>query len=103
VVLVKIIKLSNPRTINGKEYTKLELNFDNLTGRDLINAHKETTAMGDNSPVNEFSKTYLAAVAARAAKVKTDDILDLPARDFTNITIMVQNFLFGMDPVEPKV
>ena len=94
--------MSKPITINDKEYTELKLRFDDLTGRDLIKANAEAATLGSNSPVNEFNKAYLAAVAAKAAKLKTDDILDLPALDFTNVTLVTQNFLFGMGSVTPQ-
>ncbi|ABO49748.1 hypothetical protein Dred_1214 [Desulforamulus reducens MI-1] len=93
---MKII-FKKPFNFEGKDYMDLDLDMDALTGRDLINANKEAVALGDASPVNEFSKTYLAAVAAKAAKVPVDMILSLPASDFTSLTLQVQNFLFGME------
>lgn len=89
----KKVELSKPYSFEGKEYTKLELDFDSLTGQDVINAEKEVRALGDRSPVAEFSKTYQAVMAAKAAKVPVDLIMKLPAKDFTRITILVQDFL----------
>jgi len=89
----KKVELSKPYSFEDKEYTKLELDFDSLTGQDVINAEKKVRALGDSSPVAEFSKTYQAVVAAKAAKVPVDLIMKLPAKDFTRITILVQNFL----------
>ncbi|GAV24810.1 hypothetical protein ciss_07430 [Carboxydothermus islandicus] len=88
----KII-FSKPCVFEGKEYTEIILDFESLTGQDLINASNQARALGDNSPVLELSKTYLAVIAAKAAKVPVDMILALPAKDFTNVTLSVQNFL----------
>lgn len=90
-----IIELSRPVVLNGQEYTKLELDLDSITGRDLIKAEVEARVIAGPSPVSELSKPYNAVVAAKAAKVPVDTILDLPAKDFTTVTMMVQDFLLG--------
>ncbi len=88
------IKLSKPYTFEGKEYTELKLDFDVLTGRDMIIAEAEVRVIADPAPVAELSKSYLAVMAAKAARVPVDLILGLPAKDFSKVTIEVQNFLF---------
>lgn len=87
------ITLSTTYTFEGKEYAELTFDFDSLTGRDVINAEKEARALGDNSPLPEFSKTYQAVLAAKAAKVPVDMIMSLNGKDFTRVTVLVQNFL----------
>lgn len=87
------IALSTTYTFEGKEYAELTFDFDSLTGRDVINAEKEARALGDNSPLPEFSKTYQAVLAAKAAKVPVDMIMSLNGKDFTRVTVLVQNFL----------
>lgn len=89
------VVLSKPVTFDGVEYGFLSLNYDDLTGQDIINATKEAKALGDDSPVAELSKTYLAVIVAKAAKVPVDMILSLPAKDFTKATMFVQDFLLG--------
>lgn len=89
------IKLSKPFIFEGKEYTELKLDFDALTGRDMINAEVEAKAIAGPSPVAELSKSYLAVIAAKSAKVPVDLIMALPAKDFSKVTIEVQNFLLG--------
>lgn len=89
---MEIVKLKKPVTFEGAEYKELKMDFDSLTGRDMLAAEKEARAMGDRSPIAEFSKLYLASVAARAAKVPIELILDLPAVEFTAITVNVQTF-----------
>jgi hypothetical protein len=89
------IVFAKPHIYDGKEYPEIELDLEALTGQDLISASNQTRALGDNSPVPELSKTYLALVAAKAGKVPVDLILSLPAKDFTTVTMTVQNFLLG--------
>lgn len=89
------IVLAKPHTYEGKEYSEIELDLESLTGQDLISASNQARVLGDNSPVPELSKTYLAVVAAKAGKVPVDLILSLPAKDFTTVTMTVQNFLLG--------
>jgi len=89
------IEFDKPHTFEGKEYAELQLDLDNLSGRDLISAGKEARAMGDNSPVVELSKIYHAVVAAKAARVPADLILSLPVKEFTRVTMAVQDFLLG--------
>jgi hypothetical protein len=96
---MRTIEFRKPFTFEGKEYNNIVLDLDSLTGRDLIKAEAESRVIAgpSPSPMTEFSKPYNAVVAAKAAKVPVDMILDLPAREFTSVTVTVQDFLFGMD------
>lgn len=88
------IKLSKPFAFEGKEYTELELNLEALTGKDMINAEAEAKTISIIGSVAEFSKAYLAVLAAKAAKVPVDLIMGLSGKDFSRMTVEVQNFLF---------
>lgn len=90
------IKLSKPIIFEGKEYTELTLDLDGITGRDLLKVEAEARIIAGSAAalVAELSKSYHAVVAAKAAGVPVDLILALPAKDFTKITVAVQNFLF---------
>jgi phage FluMu protein gp41 len=87
------IKLSKACTFEGKEYTELDIDFDKLTGKDLVSASKEARLLGDASSVQELSPIYLAVVGAKSAGVSVDMVLSLPARDFTAVKTAAQNFL----------
>jgi hypothetical protein len=89
------IKFGKIHTFEGKEYSGLVIDLDGLSGKSLVDASKEARMLGDVSPVQELSPTYLAVVAAKAAGVPVDMILSLPAKDFTKVKTEVQNFLFG--------
>ena len=87
ITLFKAIKFDD------KEYNELELDLDNLTGDDMIKAANESKTLGDTSNVPELSKTYLAVVAAKAAKIPVDLLFKVSGKDFSQITMEVQNFL----------
>lgn len=96
---VKVV-LSRKYSFEDKEYEELSLDFNSLTGKDIIDAEKEARALGDNSPVPEFSKTYQAILGAKAAKVPIDMVMDFNVRDFTRVTMAVQNFLLEEEILE---
>jgi hypothetical protein len=87
------VVFTKPFEFEGKEYKEIELGLEGLNGKDLIDASKEARPMGETSPVSELSKTYLAVVAAKSAKVPVDLIVGLPGKDFSRVTLAVQNFL----------
>ncbi|WP_425057616.1 hypothetical protein SCACP_21330 [Sporomusa carbonis] len=91
------IIFKKPVNFEGVEHLSIDLNFDALTGKDLLKAEAEVRAMGDRTPAVSFSMKYQAAVAAQAAKVPVEMILSLPAREFSRVTMLVQNFLFNED------
>lgn len=78
--------------------TELNLDFDQLTGEDVIKCENQYAAMdGVSIFYKEANKTYQAVVAARAAGVPVELIKALKARDFTRVTLRAQNFLIGTD------
>lgn len=87
------IKLSKPVAWEEIQYDAIFLDLEGLTGNDLLEAEREFIASGGNAAVAELSKGYLATVAARAAKVPTEVIKALSAKDFSSITLKVQHFL----------
>lgn len=90
------IKLAKVITYDGEEIKELNLDFDSLTGQDLLNAEKEAIALNKNTaPIKEFDKGYLSIVAAKAAGISTDIMPLLGAKDFTKVTVQTQNFLLN--------
>lgn len=80
-----------------KADTKKELvfNFDGITGYTLIKCEKEAKKEDPTISVASLSQIYQAHVAAAAAGVPVDDILSLPAGEFTKVTLEAQTFLLG--------
>ncbi|QHZ50032.1 hypothetical protein ERICV_05133 [Paenibacillus phage phiERICV] len=94
----RVYTLSRPFTFEGKEYTELLLDFDSLSGEDLLSCESQLKTVTDASefiPMKEISKPYLTLVVARAAKVPFELIQNLPAKDFSKVTLRAQNFLLG--------
>lgn len=94
----RVYKLSRPFTFEGTEYTELLLDFDSLTGGDLLSCEGQMNTMSSGNevvPVKQISQAYQALVAARAAKVPVDLIKALPGKDFSKIIVRAQNFLLG--------
>ncbi|SFA91536.1 Phage tail assembly chaperone protein, E, or 41 or 14 [Cohnella sp. OV330] len=88
--------LSRPFVFEDKKITELRIDFDKLTGDDLIIA--ERRFLSELAPTEkpwgkEFSKSYLAFIVAAAASVPVELIRKLPAKDFTSVTLSAQNFL----------
>lgn len=91
------IVLTKPINKDSKEFKELNLDFDKITGREIIAAEKETRILGDTTPDVGYSKTFQAVLVAKAAAepVGVDDILNLSGSSFIYITTAVSNFLFG--------
>lgn len=89
-----IIKLSKPVEWEGERVEELNLNLDDLTGIDLEAAEREWVMSGGVG-MAETSKIYLLAVAARATGKRVEVLRRLSAKDYTKVSVMVQNFLLG--------
>lgn len=88
-------EFAKPFKFEGQEYTGLDLNLDDLTGKDLLNVESEMAAKGLQAIMPEISKAYQMHVAARAAKVPFELIEALPIKEASGITMKVVNFLFA--------
>lgn len=89
------VKLTKAITIKGKKTEEITLDFDKLTGNDLIGAEKEARAMGDQSPSVFLSMTFQAIIAGKLIGIPADDVMALPAQDFRNIVVPVMGFLLS--------
>lgn len=73
---------------------KLNAGLESLTGRELENLERIARSMGETMPEITISKKFQALAAAKALGMKYDDILDLPAKQYIQITLAVFNFFF---------
>ena len=87
------IQLSQKYNFDGVETDKLELNFDKLTGRTLVQLEKECKKENKGEFMLIANNAFSAKVAAYCADIREDDILDMSAKDFTSITGEVTIFL----------
>ena len=93
-------KLYKPVTFVDEEITELQFNFDDLSAVDLENAEREARKMlqkKETMVVPETHKLYQAHVAAKACGYPVRLIRSLGARDYVQVCLHVQNFLFGGD------
>ena len=88
-----VITLKKAILVVDKEVKSVDLDMDKLTGEDFIKAEAEVRAAGDMTPSMVMSMRFHAALAARLIGVPMDDVLAMPATDFTRITNPVAFFL----------
>ncbi len=87
----------------GIDLTKLNAGLEDLTGKDLEKLEKIARSMGETMPEITLSKKYQALVAAKALGVKYDDITDLPAKKYLQVTMTVFNFFYeDMAPAQTE-
>ncbi|MEC2128133.1 phage tail assembly protein [Brevibacillus centrosporus] len=88
-------RLSKPIDFEGERITKLDLRFDELTGKDLILCAKQARRIDPQEihPGRALTLSYQIAVAAKAAGVPTEMFDQLKGDDFTIVTQMAENFL----------
>lgn len=91
-----IFELSKPITHKDKELKTLELNLESLTGQQLLEVEQEFSITRPNfMGIMETSKEYLILVAAKAAKIPSSTLINLPAKDFTKLSMAVMGFLLA--------
>ncbi len=91
---METIHLSKPLNIKGENVQDITLDFDKITGRVMMELESRCRALGDGTPDLTFSMKYQALMAAKAAGIKYDDILDLGGKDATLVFSAVKSFLF---------
>lgn len=95
------VKFNEPYKFEGKEYQGIKLEFDEMTGADILEAEEEFIATKPQSaaqtPLKELSKGYLAFFAARTCAQPVDFILGLDGKSFAKITRKAQSFLLSED------
>lgn len=90
-----IIKLKEPVKVKGKETKILQLDFDKLTGNDMIQAEAEARALHVGEASVFASMKFQAVIAAKATGCAVDDIFAMNASDFKALVTPVVNFLLG--------
>lgn len=87
------IKLDKAYSIDGEQIDTIELDFEKLTGRKLIQLEKEFKKENKGELILVANSAFAAKVAAFCAGIREDDILDMSGKDFTSITTEVTVFL----------
>ena len=99
--------LAKPIQYDGETITELVLDLESLSVKDLERAEKEARSMlakKESMNVPETNKKYQACVAAKAAGVTIDLIRSLSGKDYTQVCLLVMNFLLdGGSDMEEEV
>lgn len=88
--------LSQPIEFDGEKITEINMDLEGLTAVALEKAERQARLLlgkRENMFVPETNKKYLSCVAAKAAGVKVDLIKALRGKDYTQVCLLVQNFL----------
>ena len=95
------VKFNRPYKFEGKEYNGIKLDFDEMTGADILEAEEEfiatKTQTAAQTPLKELSKGYLTFFAARACAQPVDFIIGLDGKSFAKVTRRAQTFLLSED------
>jgi hypothetical protein len=96
------VKFKKPYFFEGNEHEGVEIDLDGLKGSDIEKAQEHVVSeRRGTSTMGEFSKSYCAHVAAIAAKQPLEFFRNLPAQEFSSITMAVSSFLLdGVSEME---
>lgn len=92
------VKLSKPITIDGQLIESIDLNFENLTGKDILAIDKELRARNSQFSVYDIESQVL--VVSKISGIIPDDLEKLHAPDFLDVTSRVTLFLLNLDSKE---
>ena len=89
--------LAKPIAHDGETYKEINFDFENLKRKDLDAAEKITRQKHGKTLITvvELNKTYQMYLASIAADVPPAVFELLGAKDYTQIALMVQDFLLG--------
>lgn len=89
-------KFAKPTEIMGKKYESLTFYFEELTGDDVENVELELQQRNIVVLSAEVSSAFQSAIAAKAARMASDEIRRLPLRDYMKIKNAARNFLVAV-------
>ena len=75
------------------DYEQLKSGLASLTGRDLEQAEADERARQNAYPMLDFTYPFRARLAAKALKVRVEDIKDLPGAEYKKVCDAVGFFL----------
>lgn len=98
--MVEIVKLNQEYNFDGKKYTEIELDFENLTGKELLIAESEFKKRNKGATVKELEDGWLLTVAEKASGIKYGSLLELKGKDYIKIINAARNFIVVSDSEE---
>ena len=92
-------KFKKPFNYNGKDYSELAFNFDDLTGEDSLAVEAELHAKGMMLVAPTFNGEYLTRIASRACteNIGIDGFKRMRIVDFERIRSRTRNFLMASE------
>jgi hypothetical protein len=81
----------------GREHTKLEFDFEKLTGGDALAIENELAMKGIQVITPTFSSPFLIRMASRACGLGVDAFEAMTIRDYNQIRSKARNFLLSSE------
>ena len=97
---MEIYVLTKPIEYDGKKITEIQMDLEGLSALDLERAEREARRLlqkKESMNVPETNKKYHACVAAKASGLTVDTIRSLGGKDYTQVCLLVMNFLLDGD------
>jgi hypothetical protein len=91
------VKLSRPITVGEKQIEEIALDFDAVTGADIIFCVNEATAMKGAVLSYVIDTEVHVQLAAKLSGIGRAELLKLRARDFNKVIGPVQSFFLEQD------
>lgn len=98
--MAEIIKLKKEYTLSGKKVLEITLDFDSLSGFDVIEAEKAYKKRNTASTMKEMEDGWYLTIAEMASGIKYGDLLKLNIRDYVQLLTKIKNFLLVSDSDE---
>ena len=95
-----IIKLRKAILINGEEVNILDLDLENITPQDIINAENDVIKATNMPVVLDFNRDFDITIAAKALSMPAEALKQMHVKDFNKIIAEVRNFLADTDSEE---
>ncbi len=94
-----VFKFKKPFVYEGKKYTELKFDFENLTGADSINIEAELQSRGLAVFAPAFSAPYLVRMCAKACTEPVDYKFfeAMRLKDYMTIRSKARNFLLNSE------
>lgn len=84
------VTLSQPFHYKDYDIETIELNLEQLTGRDLIACENSLRLINPNAPL--WGTEHVMLIAEKASKINSEELKNLLAKDFMKIQLAVLNF-----------
>ena len=93
----KTVDLNKPLEIDGKKIEQIVLDYEEMTGADILAVDKELRALGITTGFSTIhNHDALLLLSSRASGIIADDLRKLNAVDFLEVIMLTRNFFIGL-------